>query len=305
MSTQTTEHAFESHVEATLATTVAERARAKAWEAEIAKRRYAVIIDEAHSSQTGETARELKAVLGAGTAGGGMARGRSAAGTDAAEDPAGAPDWEDRLNEVLASRGRQPNLSFFAFTATPKGKTLELFGRPGARGAPEAFHVYSMRQAIEEGFILDVLRHYTTYRTYYRLLKNAADDPDLPRKKAARALAKFMSLHPHNLEQKTEVIVEHFRRCVKHRLDGRAKAMVVTASRLRAVRYKLSFERYLAERGYTDVRPLVAFSGTVRDPDTGVEYTEPGMNADAATGRPIGEAALPAGADLGRSASAA
>ena len=276
------------------AATAAERARAKAWEAEIAKRRYAVIIDEAHSSQTGETARELKAILGAGTAGGGMARGRPAAGTVAAEDPDGEPDWEDRLNEVLASRGRQPNLSFFAFTATPKGKTLELFGRPGARGAPEAFHVYSMRQAIEEGFILDVLRHYTTYRTYYRLLKNAADDPDLPRKKAARALAKFMSLHPHNLEQKTEVIVEHFRRCVKHRLDGRAKAMVVTASRLHAVRYKLSFERYLAERGYTDVRPLVAFSGTVRDPDTGVEYTEPGMNADAVTGRPIGEAALPA-----------
>ena len=208
--------------------------------------------------------------------------------------PDDEPDWEDRLNEVLASRGQQPNLSFFAFTATPKGKTLELFGRPGARGAPEAFHVYSMRQAIEEGFILDVLRHYTTYRTYYRLLKNAADDPDLPRKKAARALAKFMSLHPHNLEQKTEVIVEHFRRCVKHRLDGRAKAMVVTASRLHAVRYKLSFERYLAERGYTDVRPLVAFSGTVRDPDTGVEYTEPGMNADVVTGRPIGEAALPA-----------
>ena len=130
MSTQTTEHAFESHVEATLAATAAERARAKAWEAEIAKRRYAVIIDEAHSSQTGETARELKAILGAGPAGGGMARRRPAAGTVTAEDPAGEPDWEDRLNEVLASRGRQPNLSFFAFTATPKGEDAEAVRPP-------------------------------------------------------------------------------------------------------------------------------------------------------------------------------
>ena len=111
----------------------------------------------------------------------------------------------------MQSRGRQPNLSFFAFTATPKGKTLELFGRPGANGMPEAFHLYSMRQAIEEGFILDVVKNYTTYATYYRLVKAVEDDPDLPKKKAARALAKFMSLHPHNIEQKTEVIVEHFR----------------------------------------------------------------------------------------------
>ena len=193
----------------------------------------------------------------------------------------------------MASRGRQPNLSFFAFTATPKGKTLELFGRPGPRGIPEAFHLYSMRQAIEEGFILDVLANYTTYSVYYRLLKNAADDPNLPKKKAARALAKFASLHPHNIEQKTEVIVEHFRHKVQHRLGGRAKAMVVTASRLHAVRYKLSFERYIEEKGYTDIRPLVAFSGTVRDPDTGLEYTEPSMNADIVTGKPISEAALP------------
>jgi type I restriction enzyme R subunit len=255
-----------------------EKQQAKAWGAVIAQRRYAVIVDEAHSSQTGETARELKAILGQGTAEG--------------ED--GDADWEDRLNDLMASRGRQPNLSFFAFTATPKGKTLELFGRVGASGKPEAFHLYSMRQAIEEGFILDVLTHYTTYATYYRLLKAAEDDPDLPKKQAARALAKFMSLHPHNIEQKTEVIVEHFRRSVKHRLGGRAKAMVVTASRLHAVRYKLAFERYLKENGYHDIRPLVAFSGTVRDPDTGIEYTEPGMNTDVVTGKPIGEAQLPA-----------
>ena len=257
--------------------TAEEKTRASAWEAKIAKRRYAVIVDEAHSSQTGETARELKAILGAVPS----------------EDTEGEADWEDRLNQIMASRGRQPNLSFFAFTATPKGKTLELFGRPGPNGTPGAFHLYSMRQAIEEGFILDVVANYTTYTTYYRLLKAAEDDPDLPRKKAARALAKFMSLHPHNIEQKTEVIVEHFRRSVMHRLGGRAKAMVVTTSRLHAVRYKIAFERYLKENSYSDIRPLVAFSGTVRDPETGVEYTEPGMNTDVITGRPIGEAVLP------------
>jgi type I restriction enzyme, R subunit len=258
--------------------TAEEKAQAKAWEAEIAKRRYAVIVDEAHSSQTGETARELKAILGAG----------------AADDAEGETDWEDRLNQVMSSRGKQPNLSFLAFTATPKGKTLELFGRAGATGAPEAFHLYSMRQAIEEGFILDVLTNYTTYATYYKLLKAAEDDPNLPKKKAARALAKFMSLHPHNIEQKTEVIVEHFRRSVMHRLGGRGKAMVVTSSRLHAVRYKLAFERYLAENDYRDIHPLVAFSGKVNDPETGSEYTEPGMNTDVVTGKPIGESALPA-----------
>ena len=257
--------------------TAEEHTQVKAWETEIAQRRYAVIVDEAHSSQTGETARELKAILGA----------------NAGEPDDGGQDWEDRLNQVMASRGRQPNLSFFAFTATPKAKTLEVFGRPGTGGAPQAFHLYSMRQAVEEGFILDVLAHYTTYATYYGLLKNVADDPHLPRKKAARALAKFMSLHPHNIEQKTEVIVEHFRGKVRPRLGGRAKAMVVTPSRLHAVRYKRSFDRYLAEHGYTDIRPLVAFSGTVRDPDTGLDYTEPGMNADVVTGAPIAEGALP------------
>ena len=257
--------------------TAGARAQANAWEAEIAQRRYAVIVDEAHSSQTGETARELKAILGA----------------DAGASDDDGQDWEDRLTQVMASRRRQPNVAFFAFTATPKAKTLEVFGRPGAGGAPQAFHVYSMRQAVEEGFILDVLAHYTTYATYYGLLKHVADDPHLPRKQATRALAKFMSLHPHNIEQKTEVIVEHFRGTVRQRLGGRAKAMVVTPSRLHAVRYKLSFDRYLAEHGYTDVRPLVAFSGTVRDPDTGLDYTEPGMNVDVGTGAPIAEGALP------------
>jgi type I restriction enzyme R subunit len=254
-----------------------ERQQAEAWETAIAARRYAVIVDEAHSSQTGESARELKAILGAATE----------------EGDEGEADWEDRLNQVIQSRGRQPNLSFFAFTATPKGKTLQLFGRPGAGDLPEPFHLYSMRQAIEERFILDVLTNYTTYATYYRLLKQVEDDPELPKKRAVRALAKAMSLHPFNIEQKTEVMVEHFRRSVRHRLGGRAKAMVVTSSRLHAVRYMLAFQRYIAANGYSDIRPLVAFSGTVRDPDSGLEYTEPGMNVDTISGRPIGEKQLP------------
>jgi type I restriction enzyme R subunit len=260
------------------AATDEEKQKASEWQKAIASRKYAVIVDEAHSSQTGETARELKAILGA--------KVQSSNGEE-------EPDAEDILNQVMQSRGRQPNLSFFAFTATPKGKTLELFGRSGASGKPEAFHLYSMRQAIEEGFILDVLRNYTSYKTYYRLVKEAEDDPDLPKKKGVRALAKFMSLHPYNIEQKTEVMVEHFRRNVKHRLHDRAKAMVVTSSRLHAVRYKLAFEKYIKDHGYTDIRPLVAFSGTVKDPDTGLEYTEPGMNIDCVTEKPISEAQLP------------
>jgi type I restriction enzyme R subunit len=258
--------------------TAEQKAEVAKWEAEISKRRYAIIVDEAHSSQSGETARELKAILGSEAKG---------------ESDEEMPDWEDRLNQVMQSRGRQPNLSFFAFTATPKGKTLELFGRKGTNGLPEAFHLYSMRQAIEEKFILDVVKNYTTYDTYYRLVKAIEDDPNLPKKKASRALAKFMSLHPHNIEQKTEVMVEHFRQKVRSHLGGRAKAMVVTSSRLHAVRYMQAFERYIAENQIPDIRPLVAFSGTVKDPETSLEYTEPGMNKDCVTGESISEKRLP------------
>ena len=258
--------------------TAEERGTAKEWEDAIAARKYAVIVDEAHSSQSGETPLELKAILGTGIN----------------PDPEAAEtSSEDYLTTVMESRGRQANLSFFAFTATPKGKTLELFGRVAASGKPEAFHTYSMRQAIEENFILDVLTNYTTYELYYRLVKAAEDDPELPKKKAVRVLAKFMTLHPRNLEQRTEIIIEHFRRRVRHRLNGCAKAMVVTASRLHAVRYKLAFDRYIEDHGYTDVQPLVAFSGTVIDDKTGLEYTEPGMNKDVVTGKPIGEKQLP------------
>ena len=175
-------------------------------------------------------------------------------------------------------RGRQPNLSFFAFTATPKFKTKVLFDEPGPSGA-SPFHEYSMRQAIDEGFIMDVLLHYTTYKRYFGLVKKIESDPEVPRRQAAKALARFMELHPVNIEQVVTVIVEHFRLYVMHEIGGRAKAMVVTGSRLAAVRYKLAFDRYIREQGYIGIRALVAFSGTVEDPDLpGAAYTEVSMN---------------------------
>jgi len=234
------------------------------------KRKYAVIVDEAHSSQGGESATELKGVL-AGAAIKEEAR--------AMAEEESLPDYEEEILRTMARRGRQPNISFFAFTATPKYKTMEVFGQPGPDGKPVPFHLYSMRQAIEEDFILDVLQHYTTYKTYFRLVKSVEDDPEVDKRKAARALARFMSLHPHNIAQKTEVIVEHFRHFTRHKIGGKAKAMVVTASRLHAVRYRQALDRYIAEKGYQGIKVLVAFSGSVPDPDVpGKEYTEVGMN---------------------------
>jgi type I restriction enzyme R subunit len=225
-------------------------------------RRWAVILDEAHSSQGGETATELKGVLGGEQL-------RQEARQLAADE--GLAD-EEELFRSMAKRGRQANVSFFAFTATPKHKTLAVFGKDG-----EPTHRYTMRQAIEEGFILDVLRCYTTYASYFKLLKASADDPEVERKAAAVALARFMKLHPHNIAQKTEVMVEHFNTFTRHRIGGRAKAMVVTGSRLEAVRYKLSFERYIQQQGYP-IKVLVAFSGTVEDDQDGATYTEVEMN---------------------------
>ena len=226
-------------------------------------RRCAVIIDEAHSSQGGETATELKGVLG---------------GEELKEKAKKRAEGEgqsdmDELFRSMAKRGRQANLSFFAFTATPKHKTFAVFG---SEGKPS--HRYTMRQAIDEGFILDVLKNYTTYATYFRMLKATDDDPNVERKKAARALARFLKLHPHNIAQKTEVMVEHFQTVTRHKIGGRAKAMVVTGSRLEAVRYKQSFDRYIKEKGYA-IKSLVAFSGTVQDDKVvDVAYTEEGMN---------------------------
>ena len=229
----------------------------------IPTRRCAVVVDEAHSSQGGETATDLKEVLGGEDL-------REEARKRASEE--GREDLEE-LFRSMAKRGRQTNLSFFAFTATPKHKTFAVFGRDGM-----PVHRYTMRQAIEEGFILDVLKHYTAYGTYFRLLKSCEDDPAVERKKAAQALARFMRLHPHNIAQKTEVMIEHFQATTRHKIGGRAKAMVVTGSRLEAVRYKQSFDRYIREKGYA-IKSLVAFSGTVVDDRVeGVSYTEPGMN---------------------------
>lgn len=230
--------------------------------------RFAVIIDEAHSSQSGESTTSLKAVLTARTL------------EEAEKQEAGAPTPEEELeNTVLAEmkkRGRLPNLSMFAFTATPKPKTLELFGakRPDGRFAP--FHLYTMRQAIEEGFILDVLANYTTYKAYWRLLKKIEDDPRYDKRKAESLLKSFVELHPHAINEKVRIMAEHFAAQVQSEIGGRAKAMVVTRSRLHAVRYKLAFDRYLTGRGYP-FKTLVAFSGTVKD--EGQSYTESGLNS--------------------------
>lgn len=226
-------------------------------------RRCAVIIDEAHSSQGGETATDLKEILG----GEGL---HQEAQRQAAEE--GLENMEE-LFRSMAKRGRQANISFFAFTATPKHKTLAVFGRNGS-----PFHRYTMRQAIEEEFILDVLKYYTTYSAYFKLLKICEDDPNVERKKAARALARFLKLHPANIAQKTEVMIEHFNAVTRHKIGGHAKAMVVTGSRLEAVRYKQSFDRYIKAKGYP-IKSLVAFSGTVLDDKfPGLSYTEEGMN---------------------------
>lgn len=226
-------------------------------------RRVAVIVDEAHSSQSGEAATELKGVL---------------AGEElivTARDRAREEGMEqlEELFREMAKRSQQANLSFFAFTATPKHKTLKIFGRDGLPS-----HRYTMRQAIEEGFIMDVLRSYTTYKTYYKLIKSCEDDPNVERKKAAQALARFMRLHPYNIAQKTEIMVEHFYASTRHKIGGRAKAMVVTGSRLEAVRYKQSFDAYIREKNYP-IKTLVAFSGVVQDDKLpSVTYTEVGMN---------------------------
>lgn len=238
---------------------------------DIPNRNYAVVIDEAHSSQGGEATKKMKEVL---------------AGASLDEAVAQEADTEeedsslDEIRKSMLSRGKQDNLSFFAFTATPKAKTLEVFGTPGIDGKPRPFHLYSMRQAIEEGFIHDVLLNYTSYKTYYKLSKAIEDDPEVNKKKAARAIGRFLSLHPHNLAQKTEVIIEHFRQVVSKKIGNKAKAMVVSGSRLHAVRYKREFDRYIKEKGYDTgdraIKALVAFSGKVID--DGIDFTEPEMN---------------------------
>lgn len=233
-------------------------------------KRFAIIVDEAHSSQTGNSARKLKEAL---------------ADTEEAlkefaelegEEEENLKDGEDFILQEMLAQGQQKNLSFFAFTATPKQKTLEMFGDLQDDGTFKPFHIYSMKQAIEEGFILDVLKNYTTYRTCYKIAKAIEENPEFPTSKALKAIQKYESLHPHNLAQKTAIIVEMYREVTKNKIGGRAKAMVVTASRLHAVRYYHEFKRYLEKKGYNDIEILIAFSGAIKDRD--IEYTEETMN---------------------------
>jgi len=234
---------------------------------QLSGKRFALIVDEAHSSQSGESTKSLKAVLSSG----------SLEKAEAEETGAATPE-EELESTILAEmekRGRVPNLSTFAFTATPKPKTLELFGTKRTDGKFVPFHLYSMRQAIEEGFILDVLANYTTYNAYWRILKKVEDDPRYDKKKAEYLLKSFVELHPHAIAEKVRICVEHFAAKVQGEIGGKAKAMIVTRSRLHAVRYRLAVDKYFAERGYP-FKALVAFSGTVHD--GGQSYTESGMN---------------------------
>jgi type I restriction enzyme, R subunit len=226
---------------------------------------FAIIIDEAHSSTSGKNMAALTTSLTL----------EEAQKLDE-EAEANETDAEEKILDEITRVGKQPNISFFAFTATPKGSTLKMFGTEDAEGRPRPFHLYSMKQAIQEGFILDILKNYVTYKAYYRVAKKIEEDPEFESAKATKAISRFVSLHPHNIEQKTEIIIEHFRKITSKKLNGQAKAMVVTASRLHAVRYKLAFDAYIKKKGYKDMKALVAFSGTVKD--KGDEFSENEMN---------------------------
>lgn len=222
-------------------------------------KKFAVIIDEAHSSTSGKDMAAVTMTLGAG---------------EASIEECSA---EDIIVDEIARHGKQSNVSMFAFTATPKPTTLQLFGRVNTKGQREAFHIYSMKQAIEEGFILDVLQNYTTYKTYYQINKAIKDDPKCKTNSAKRQIARFVELHDTNISQRVEVIVEHFRTTVMNELGGTAKAMVITASREAAVKYRQAFEDYVTRKGYDNIHALVAFSGKVTTKD-GQEFSETGMN---------------------------
>lgn len=227
-------------------------------------RNFAVIIDEAHSSQSGKAAQAMSDAL--------------------TRDGRNSDDIEDMVLAFQKARGPQKNISFLAFTATPRNVTLERFGRIGSDGKPHPFHLYSMRQAIEEGFILDVLQNYMTYKAYYQLEKTIEDDPAFKGRKAQSRVARYASLHPTAIDQKVEVIIEHFRRHVAHDLSGKAKAMIVTQSREHALRYWQQLTRYIEEKGYNDLKALVAFSGDLNI--DGNVWTEATANGFAETELP-------------------
>jgi type I restriction enzyme, R subunit len=227
-------------------------------------KRFAVIIDEAHSSQSGESSKHLKKVL-------------SVHLEEAEEADRDDFDLEDEILKEINYRGKQPHISYFAFTATPKGKTLELFGRRNDSGNFTAFHTYSMRQAIEERFILDVLENYTTFKRYFKLAKTVEGDEKYEKKKALKLLMSYVDLHPHEIEMKSRIMLEHFMDKPANAIQGLGRAMVVTRSRLHSVRFYQSFRKIMVEKGLA-FKALVAFSGTVKDPDTGDEHTENSLN---------------------------
>ena len=247
---------------------------------DVSGKKFAVIVDEAHSSQTGNSAKKLKIALAD------RDEALKKYAEMEAQEEENEKDYEDKLVEELATHGHQDNISFFAFTATPKAKTLELFGTKQENGTFMPYHVYSMRQAIEEGFILDVLANYMTYKTIYQIAKKTPDNPEVPENYATRIIKKFESLHEINISQKTQIIVEQFRNVTKNKINGKGKAMLVTASRLHAVRYFFEMKRYIQEKGYDDLDVLVAFSGEVKDGDE--TFTESNMNKTK-SGRKISE----------------
>ena len=237
--------------------------------AQVPGRRYAVLIDEAHSSQSGEGARHLKKALSL-----------QEAEQEAEADEDTAKSTDELVLADIAKTGPQPNVSFFAFTATPKNKTLELFGtKPAGGGDQRPFDEYTMRQAIAEGFILDVLGSYTSFKRYYKLATKATvdDDKEYEKGPVVRLLSQFVDLTDHAIELKARLMLEHFQQHTQKAIKGRARGMVVTRSRLHAVRYKRKFDELMTELNLP-YRALVAFSGTVTDPDTGEDYTEAGMN---------------------------
>jgi len=227
-------------------------------------KRFAVMVDEAHSGQSGETAKHLKKTLSAGL-------------EDAEEEDKIEFDLEDEIVQEIQHRGKQDHISYFAFTATPKGKTLELFGRKNEAGEFRPFHTYSMRQAIKESFILDILKNYTTFQRYFKLVKAIPDDDEYEKKKAVRLLTRWVDLQPHAIESKAGIMLEHFLDVTVNAIQGKGRAMVVTRSRLHAVKFYLAIKKLLEEKNLP-FKALVAFSGTVKDPDTGAEFTENSLN---------------------------
>jgi type I restriction enzyme R subunit len=233
---------------------------------------FAVLIDEAHSSTEGDLMRAVTATFAGGGNGRVVNNGEDEAGDDEDDDIT----TEDKINEELKKCGKQPNVAMIAFTATPKPGTLQLFGTLNNEGKKVPFDLYCMRQAIEEGYILNVLDNYMTWKAYFNLNKTIEDDPELKPIVAKRKIARFIDLHDTNISQKVEIIIEHFRNNVAKELDGQAKAMVVTSSRAAAIKYKNEFENYIKKRGYSGIHALVAFSGKVTL--DGEVYTEAGIN---------------------------